>query len=205
MALTKKGGTAGGTEGRGKSDYAATPRAGHRDAEVERRRARTLAKQQQVSERIAAATSQLASGINQAASAVEELKRSMEQIASGAEQASGASQESLQAVAQLLGELNGGFVADQNGVVDLTLGDELPHRVRAVDGDADELQSLLPEFLLQRHESRHFSQAGGYRVKPVSQYPGPGDGKNRPSGISDVGPVFMALVIIFTRIGGRRN
>ena len=100
MALTKKGSTAGGTEGRGKSNYTAAPRAGHRDAEVERRRARTLAKQQQVSERIAAATSQLASGINQAASAVEELKRSMEQVSSGAEQASGASQESLQAVSQ---------------------------------------------------------------------------------------------------------
>ena len=68
-----------------------------RDAEAQRKKARTLAKQQQVAERIAAATSQLSSGINEAASASEELKRASDQIASGAEEASGAAQESLAA------------------------------------------------------------------------------------------------------------
>ncbi|MGZ4954375.1 MAG: methyl-accepting chemotaxis protein [Methylobacter sp.] len=72
-----------------------------RDAEVQRKRARTLAKQQQAAERIAAAIGQLASGINEAASASEELKRSSEQIATGAEEASGAAQESLAAVNQV--------------------------------------------------------------------------------------------------------
>jgi methyl-accepting chemotaxis protein len=68
-----------------------------READAQRKRARTLAKQQQAPERIAAATAQLASGINGAASAAEELKRASDQIVTGAEEASGASQEWLAA------------------------------------------------------------------------------------------------------------
>lgn len=48
-----------------------------------------------VSERIAAATEQLASGLSQSATAAEELRRSMDQIASGAAEAAGAAQEQL--------------------------------------------------------------------------------------------------------------
>jgi methyl-accepting chemotaxis protein len=72
-----------------------------RDAEVQRKRARTLAKQQQAAERIASATGQMSSGIAQAASAAEELKRAADQIATGAEEASGAAQESLSAFKQV--------------------------------------------------------------------------------------------------------
>lgn len=50
---------------------------------------------------MAAASSELAAGINEAASAVEELKRASDQIASGAEEASGAAQESLAAITQI--------------------------------------------------------------------------------------------------------
>jgi methyl-accepting chemotaxis protein len=66
-----------------------------RDAEVQRKTARTLAKQQQAAERIAAATGQLSSGINEAASSAEELKRASDQIATGAEVASSAAQQSM--------------------------------------------------------------------------------------------------------------
>ncbi|HAL39937.1 MAG TPA: chemotaxis protein, partial [Polaromonas sp.] len=76
-----------------------------RDAEVQRKRARTLGKQQQAAERIAAATGQLSSGINQAASAAEELKRAADLIASGAEVASGAAQESMTAFTQVIGAI----------------------------------------------------------------------------------------------------
>ncbi len=72
-----------------------------REAEAQRRKARTLAKQQQAAERIAAATGQLASGIAEAASAAEELKRATAQIATGAEEASSAAQESLAAFQQV--------------------------------------------------------------------------------------------------------
>ena len=76
-----------------------------RDAEVQRKRARTLAKQQQAAERIAAATGQLSSGINEAAAAAEQLKRAADQIASGAEVASGAAQESMTAFNQVIGAI----------------------------------------------------------------------------------------------------
>jgi len=72
-----------------------------REAEAQRKKARTLAKQQQAAERIAAATGQLASGIAEASSAAEELKRASDQIASGAEEASSAAQESLTAFQQV--------------------------------------------------------------------------------------------------------
>jgi methyl-accepting chemotaxis protein len=72
-----------------------------RDAEANRKRARTLAKQQQAAERVASAATQLAAGINEAASASEELKRAADQIASGAEEAAGAAQESLAAITQV--------------------------------------------------------------------------------------------------------
>jgi len=68
-----------------------------REAEMLRKRARTMGKPQQAAERIAAATGELSSGINQAASAAEELKAAADQIAAGAEIASGAAQESTAA------------------------------------------------------------------------------------------------------------
>lgn len=77
-----------------------------REAEAQRKKARTLAKQQQAAERIAAATSELASGINEASSAAEELKRAADQIATGAEEASGAAQESLAAFKQVTGSIS---------------------------------------------------------------------------------------------------
>jgi methyl-accepting chemotaxis protein len=75
---------------------------GPRDAGVERpvlpQRARAPSTTEKVSERIAAATEQLASGLSEAATAAEELRRSMQQIAQGAEEAASASQEQLAAV-----------------------------------------------------------------------------------------------------------
>jgi len=72
-----------------------------REAEAQRKKARTLGKQQQAAERIAAATGQLASGINEGASAAEELRRASSQIATGAEEASGVAQQSLAAFQQV--------------------------------------------------------------------------------------------------------
>src|ERR1700722_13923609 len=52
----------------------------------------------QASERVAAATEQLASGLTEASAAAEELRRAMEQIATGGEESAGASQEQLAAI-----------------------------------------------------------------------------------------------------------
>lgn len=61
--------------------------------------------QDRVSERLAAATGQLASGLTEASAAAEELRRSMEQIASGASEAAGAAQEQLSAIKQVVTSL----------------------------------------------------------------------------------------------------
>ncbi|MDQ2106097.1 methyl-accepting chemotaxis protein [Azospirillum isscasi] len=99
MALVKKAdvgqpGTAGtGTisgNGRGSST-----------ADAQRKRARTFARQQKVAERVASASSQMASGISESASASDQLRKSMEQIATGAQEASGAAQQSLTAVTNI--------------------------------------------------------------------------------------------------------
>jgi methyl-accepting chemotaxis protein len=82
------------------ADTSRTP-AVAKNVEAQRRKARTLAKQQQAAERIAAAAAQLAAGINEAASAAEELKRASDLIAAGAQTASSASQESLAAFQQV--------------------------------------------------------------------------------------------------------
>src|SRR5471030_98945 len=66
----------------------------------------TRPSQDKVSERLAAATEELASGLTEASAAAEELRRSMEQIASGASEAAGASQEQLSAIKQMVTSLN---------------------------------------------------------------------------------------------------
>ncbi len=63
------------------------------------------ANQNTLSERVAAATEELASGLSQASSAANELRGSMEQIASGAEEAAGASQEQLAAIKRIFSAL----------------------------------------------------------------------------------------------------
>ena len=102
MALVKKYSAAPTT---GSLDHGRSNPAAAREADVQRKRARTLGKQQQAAERIAAATGELSSGINEAAAAAEELKRAADQIAIGAEKASGAAQESTAAFTQVTGAI----------------------------------------------------------------------------------------------------
>ena len=71
---------------------------GAAQADVQRKRARTFARQQKIAERVAAATAQMASAISESASAAQLLRKSIERIATGAEEASGAAQLSLTAV-----------------------------------------------------------------------------------------------------------
>lgn len=83
-------------------------------------KARTLAKQQQLAERIATATEQLASGIEEASSAAEELGSTMQQIATGASEASSAAEESRAAINQVD---KASVVADRNAKESLERAD----------------------------------------------------------------------------------
>jgi len=69
------------------------------------RRTSTDSREEKVSERLAAATEELASGLAEASAAADELQRAMEQIASGADEAAGASQEQLAAIKNVLANL----------------------------------------------------------------------------------------------------
>lgn len=70
-------------------------------ADVLRKKAKTMAKQQQAAERVAAASSELSRGVSAASAAVTEMRTSMQQISVGAEQASKAAQHSTAAVTQV--------------------------------------------------------------------------------------------------------
>jgi methyl-accepting chemotaxis protein len=66
-----------------------------------------------VSERMAAATEELASGLAEASVAAEELRRSMEQIAAGSEEAAGAAQEQLAATKNIVTNLSASRVQSE--------------------------------------------------------------------------------------------
>jgi methyl-accepting chemotaxis protein len=100
MALAKRAQVPSGQREEPVQPAAATGR-NAAQADVQRRRARTFARQQKIAERVSAATAQMASAISESASAAQELRKSMEQIATGAEEASGAAQQSLAAVTNI--------------------------------------------------------------------------------------------------------
>jgi methyl-accepting chemotaxis protein len=75
-------------------------------ADVQKRRARNVARQQKAAERIAAATTELATGIAEGGAASEELRRAMDQIAAGAEESSTAAQESMQSVVAIAAQIS---------------------------------------------------------------------------------------------------
>jgi methyl-accepting chemotaxis protein len=66
-----------------------------------KRRQRTFARQQKAAERVASATTQVSSGIAEAASASEQLRKAMTQIASGAAEAASAAEQSQRAVTRI--------------------------------------------------------------------------------------------------------
>ncbi|NOQ31097.1 MAG: methyl-accepting chemotaxis protein [Helicobacteraceae bacterium] len=71
-----------------------------------KRRQRTLAKQQQISEGIAGVASNILNNAQESVSAIEELKSSMEQIATAAEENSGASEQALKNVKAINANIN---------------------------------------------------------------------------------------------------
>jgi methyl-accepting chemotaxis protein len=98
-----------------------------------------------VSERVAAATEELASGLAEASAAAEELRRSMEQIAAGADEASGASHEQLEAVKNVAsnlkvarGEADGARRRTEATQVSLTeAATQITGSVQAIERNAD--------------------------------------------------------------------
>ena len=67
----------------------------------QKKRSRTAAKQQQLAERLATATQQLSSGVEEASSAVRQLGQAIDQISSAAQEAGSATEESMSAITQI--------------------------------------------------------------------------------------------------------
>ncbi|TCP29653.1 methyl-accepting chemotaxis protein [Sphingomonas sp. BK235] len=107
-------------------------------AEAEKRKARTFARQQKGSERLASATAELSSGIAEASSAADELRKAAEQISVGAEQASAAAQQTMRAMtnaSELLRDVR--QRADGSAVLTQNLSDLIAQTTAEVGGSID--------------------------------------------------------------------
>lgn len=105
-------------------------------------KARTLAKQQQLSERIAAATEELASGVQEASSAAQELGATMAQIANGAVEASSAAEESRAAITQID---KASVAADKKAKESLERVNQAQETVRLVSADIEKMIQGIKE------------------------------------------------------------
>ena len=99
-------------------------------------RSRTVAKQQQLAERIATATEQMAAGIEQASNASAELAGTMAQVATGAEEASSAAEQCRAAVNQIE---KAGIVADERAKESLDKVNLAQTLVRTTSADVEQL------------------------------------------------------------------
>ena len=82
---------------------------------TDKRKKRTLAKQQQISENVANLANELLAKTQEGVSAIEELKSAMEQISAASEENAGAAEESLSAVDEI--QKNTQSILKETGVV----------------------------------------------------------------------------------------
>ena len=103
MALISKPQNSSPSISKPKTPAAPKPAAGGANAAsiADKRRKRTLAKQQQISENMAHLANELLAKTQEGVSAIEELKSAMEQIAAASEENAGAAEESLSAVDEI--------------------------------------------------------------------------------------------------------
>jgi methyl-accepting chemotaxis protein len=126
-------------------------------------------RQTKASERVAAATEELASGLAEAAAAAEELRRAMEQIASGGEEAASACQEQLTAIRRIV--LNLAAARDQadasrrrTGVVRTVLADtsgQIADSVRAIEANASRQQASVLVIAELERQARDIGEITG--------------------------------------------
>jgi len=110
----------------------------------DKRRQRTLAKQQQISESIAGISMTILENAQESVSAIEELKSSMEQIATAAEENSGASEQALINVNSInsnIGRMN----ASIDTVISSTLaaGDNIMASVQKINDSVSRMDSAV--------------------------------------------------------------
>lgn len=113
-----------------------------RMAAEKRAKARTFAKRQQASEKIAVAAEELSAGVSEARSASAELSQAMNDISSGASQASSAAQQSLAVVIQLEKNAEAAMQATKISLDKIDITREF---IRTTSKDIDNLISTISE------------------------------------------------------------
>ena len=110
----------------------------------DKRRQRTLAKQQQISESIAGVATTILDNAQESVSAIEQLKSSMEQIATAAEQNSGASEQALKNVRGINSNINR-MRSNIDGVISSTLvaGDNIMNAVEIINQTVERMESAV--------------------------------------------------------------
>lgn len=110
----------------------------------DKRRQRTLAKQQQISESISGIASNILDNAQESVSAIEQLKSSMEQIATAAEENSGASEQALKNVKSINNNINR-MTSNIDTVINSTLatGDTIINAVTMINGSVERMTGAV--------------------------------------------------------------
>lgn len=111
---------------------------------TDKRRQRTLAKQQQISESIAGIATNILDNAQESVSAIEELKSSMEQIATAAEENSGASEQALKNVTGINSNISR-MVNNIDTVINSTTltGDTIINAVSMINGSVERMTGAV--------------------------------------------------------------
>lgn len=144
---------------------------------LHKRKTRTLAKQQQISENINTISSEILAKAQESVSAVEELKSAMEQIAAAAEQNAGASEQSLKVVTALnssvqktMRELNESVsVANSTKVVVEEGGEKVIETAKRMKLASSTVQSVQEKSVDMKKASDNIGQAVGLIAKISDQ------------------------------------
>lgn len=111
---------------------------------VDKRRSRTLAKQQQISESIAGVATTILDNAQESVSAIEQLKSSMEQIATAAEENSGASEQALKNVRSINSNISRmGTTLDTVVSSTLVTGDNIMSAVGTINTTVSRMTSAV--------------------------------------------------------------
>ncbi len=146
---------------------------GSASANMEKRRQRTLAKQQQVAESIAHISTTILNNAQESVSAIEELKSSMEQIATAAEENSGASEQALDNVKVIAKNINR-MTSTIDGAINMTLatGETVGHSVSLIDSSVGRMQASVDVAKESSHKAEELkvsSQNIGEAVGLIAQ------------------------------------
>lgn len=135
---------------------------------TDKRKQRTVAKQQQISESIAGVSISILENAQESVSAIEELKSSMEQIATAAEENSGASEQALSNVTNI----GRNIIGMKTTITALTVstvstGDNIMAAVSRVNGSVERMEtavSVSKESSRKSEELKESSQSIGNAV-----------------------------------------